>query len=462
MNPTGKGGYSMRKAERLLILAALLPALCSPVQAAKTVRIAAYNIQFLSTDVVNQGDRLPKLKQVIQLLDADVIGLEEVKDRAALELVFPPQDWQLVIDDDSSDLQDLALAVRKPFTVLGVKPTLDADDQNFLFPGAANDSFFPNRRDVLAVEVQVPNESATFYMMVVHQKSRVGGRATTDFRREGGASALVQKLKADFDDKDFFLLGDFNDDPDDRSLNILEQGDPNALGGPNDNTAVFLINLMQPLVAQDRVSEGLGANDIDPVTNKINTIDPQSRKRDNDARGTNQNTGAILFDQILMPGWMQDRYVQGSAKVFDDGVALRGTKDDRASDHLPVYAECVFGSDGPGGGGGGSGDTDIRIASLLPNPNGDDKSHEEVTLRSVGAADLNLTSWKLRDRQSHEFALSGTIAGGATLTIVLKNTALALNNGGDDVSLFDPQGALRHLVTYTAIQAKPGKVVVFP
>ena len=125
------------------------------------VRVATYNIKFLSTNVQQEGDRLAKLREVIDLLDADVIGLQEIADRAALALVFPPQEWHLVIDDDSADAQDVALAVRKPFSVLGLPPDLDADDPHFLFSSASND-LFPNRRDVLAVEVQVPNDPATF------------------------------------------------------------------------------------------------------------------------------------------------------------------------------------------------------------------------------------------------------------------------------------------------------------
>jgi hypothetical protein len=39
------------------------------------IRVATYNIQFLSTDVVNQGDRLSKLRAVMAILDAYVIGL---------------------------------------------------------------------------------------------------------------------------------------------------------------------------------------------------------------------------------------------------------------------------------------------------------------------------------------------------------------------------------------------------
>jgi hypothetical protein len=103
------------------------------------VRVATYNIQFLSIDVVNQGDRLSKLPEVIALLDAHVIGLQEVADRSATELLSPLTDWHLVIDDDCTDLQDLALAVRKPLRSVGLAPDLDADDEHFLAFGMTGD-----------------------------------------------------------------------------------------------------------------------------------------------------------------------------------------------------------------------------------------------------------------------------------------------------------------------------------
>ena len=38
---------------------------------------------------------------------------------------------------------------------------------------------------------------------------------------------------------------------------------------------------------------------------------------------------------------------------------------------------------------------------------------------------------------------------------------MPLNNSGDDVSWVDPQGQVRHHVTYTAAQADSGTVVTF-
>src|SRR5262245_36515695 len=107
----------MRALRSIVFTLALLVFTIAPAAAQQAVRVASYNIKFLSTGVSSKGDRLTKLKQVIALLDADVIGLQEIDDRAALELLFPPADWDIYIDDDSNDDQDVAVVVRHPFTI---------------------------------------------------------------------------------------------------------------------------------------------------------------------------------------------------------------------------------------------------------------------------------------------------------------------------------------------------------
>ena len=102
------------------------------------------------------------------------------------------------------------------------------------------------------------------------------GLATTDVRREGAAHAKLRVCERDF-----------NDNPDDRSLNILETGDPNALGGPEEIDGPFLTNLTEPLMAASPVSQGKSAMDI--VGDQIDTLDPMRFQRNNVARGTNQH-----------------------------------------------------------------------------------------------------------------------------------------------------------------------------
>jgi Lamin Tail Domain len=266
---------------------------------------------------------------------------------------------------------------------------------------------------------------------------------------------MIQVFERDFDEQDFILLGDFNDNPDDRSLNILKTGDPNAPGGPEEIDGPFLANLTELLMAAGHVSHGKSAMDI--VGDQINTLDPMSRQRNNVARGTDQHTGMILFDQILIPVRMRDRYVDGSAKVFNHAGALRGSEPTRASDHLPVFADFFFGSAEPPP----PPVVAVRIRSLLPNPDGPDEGREQVTIGNVTAEEVNLAGWLLRDRAGNRFALEGMIPAREQLTVTMRAFSMPLNNSGDDVSLIDPQGQVRHHVSYTAAQAGSGTVVTF-
>jgi hypothetical protein len=144
-----------------------------------------------------------------------------------------------------------------------------------------------------------------------------------------------------------------------------------------------------------------------------------------------------------------------SLRIFDAGVAIEGTggqNGDQASDHLPVYADFVFGE--MGGGDNGGGETPIlgvRIASLLANPEGEDQGKESITLTNQGTTTIDLSGWKLRDRAGGEASVSGQLAAGASKTVVLPRS-LALNNNGDEVALIGSDGIERHRVSYTRNQ----------
>lgn len=428
-------------------------AVASTVAAQQPVRVATYNIKFFKSSV--SAPRLANLKEVVAALDADIIGLQEIDDRAALERLFDTADWDLVIDDQSGDDQDVAVAIRHPFKALGLSAGLDANDEHFLFPGSANDQAFPNRRDLLCVEVSVPGESQSLFFMVHHAKSRLGGRGVTDPRREAAARAMIARLEQDFDGRRYVLVGDCNDNPDDRSMNILEAGQPDAAGGAEQIEGPFLLNLCEELVAQDRVSWGLKSNDI--ANGLINTVEPGSRQRNNAERGGPGSVSPILFDQILIPVTMKAMYVPGSAKVFDHPAALLGGAN-APSDHVPVFADLVLGEDDdspdPDGLSG------LVIVELFPDPQGDDRGREEVVLLNAGSSGVALDGWRLRDRAGNVFALSGTLAANVRVTIVLPAHTLPLNNGGDDVALVDPDGTIVHQVTYGSVD--PGERVTFP
>src|SRR5215213_10385667 len=102
----------------------------------QTIRVATYNIEwFGAPGHPSAPERIPRLQAVIAALNADVIGMEEIADRASLRQIFPEADWQIMIDDQSNDSQNLALAVRLPFHIVGHSSgsnDIDATDADFL------------------------------------------------------------------------------------------------------------------------------------------------------------------------------------------------------------------------------------------------------------------------------------------------------------------------------------------
>jgi exonuclease III len=441
---------------RFWLCAAVASWFCAPAHAQQQVRIASYNIKFFDTQV--SPARLDNLRNVISELDADIIGLQEIDDRAALAALFNPNEWDIVIDDDSGNNQDVAVVVRRPLRALDLPADLDADDKDFLFSGTANNNPFPNRRDLLCVKISIPGETEPLFVMVHHAKARVGGRTTTDPRREDASRAIVSLLEQEFDGKRYVIVGDCNDNPDDKSMNILETGSGSAAGGPEEIEGPFLINVCDALAAQDRVSWGLKGNDV--VNGVLNTIEPGSRLKNNNERGTSGSVSPILFDQILFPVSMKPLYVSGSAKVFEGPSAVIGGSN-AASDHVPVFADFVFGGAQPTDPDDPVvASTGLTIVELLPNPQGEDRGNEEVILANAGTATANLQGWRLRDRAGNTFLLSGTIAAGVRATILLPAGSLPLNNDGDDVDLIDPQGTSVNHRSYGPVAS--GQRVTFP
>jgi hypothetical protein len=163
--------------------------LLSPADAGE-VTVVYYNIKFLDADkLATQGNRKQRLKEVIAQTKGDVFGLSEIKDRKALEAIFPPAEWGILIDDDSGDDQDNAIVFNKSkLEMVGAPADMDADDEHFLFPAATDNKPFPNRRDVLFATLRDKASGKTFVVMVAHLKSRFSeGRNATQWRRVAAA-----------------------------------------------------------------------------------------------------------------------------------------------------------------------------------------------------------------------------------------------------------------------------------
>ncbi len=113
-----------------------------------------------------------------------------------------------------------------------------------------------------------------------------------------------------------------------------------------------------------------------------------------------------------------------------------------------VHTDLWGNGDGPEGDSGGQ----VLIASLLPNPVGNENQNEAVTVRNTGTGTVSLNGWRLRDRANRTWALFGTLDAGDEQTFTRDGQPMALNNNGDTVDLIDEGGTVVGSVTYQAAQ----------
>lgn len=111
------------------------------------------------------------------------------------------------------------------------------------------------------------------------------------------------------------------------------------------------------------------------------------------------------------------------------------------SDHYPVVAIL----DVPGQ----NSNRPLRISSLLPNPEGDEKQNESVTLLKLAPGNVDLTGWKLRDQVGKEWNLTGALST-EKQTIKRNGQPMWLNNRGDTIELISPAGQIIDSVSYEA------------
>lgn len=83
--------------------------------------------------------------------------------------------------------------------------------------------------------------------------------------------------------------------------------------------------------------------------------------------------------------------------------------------------------------------TQVVIESLLPNPHGNDRKLEEVTLKNTSDSVVSLAGWTLMDRNGGTWNLSvlDSLAPGESKTVMRDNQKMSLNNAGDEITLLD-------------------------
>jgi hypothetical protein len=157
---------------------------------------------------------------------------------------------------------------------------------------------------------------------------------------------------------------------------------------------------------------------------------------------------ALFLLDRLEPGNLHD-VVQGSGATIQ----------------MSVWPEDFVIEPDPAAPGGGTSPTlpqtaDVLIVAALPGPTGTDTGRETVTLINTTATDLDLAGWRLLDGSGGSHDLTGVMAAGAGLSVIL-DSQVALGNRGDTLVLVRPSGDTVDRVAYTARQVRPGRTICF-
>jgi len=96
----------------------------------------------------------------------------------------------------------------------------------------------------------------------------------------------------------------------------------------------------------------------------------------------------------------------------------------------------------------------LVIASLVPDPVGDDRQLEEVTLQNKGTSAISMANWYLQNKAGKVWTLvsMGTINPNQSATIRRNGMPMSLGNSGDEIFLYDPNHQLIDHFLYTSSQ----------
>lgn len=236
-------------------------------------------------------EQLERLAKTIHTVNADVLALQEVENRAYLErfveVFLADMGYQHVVLFEGNDSRgiDVALLSRVPVGVT-------RSNRHRAFAGADGKPMI-FERDLLQVEL-VPEGAPRFEMWVVHLKSNYEGREYAEPIRKAEAAEVRRQLDARLaaDPKARVVLcGDFNDTPDSATLSTVVGSGAGAM-------RTFYADLS----ADNRVTY-------------------------------NQPPHLTMIDFLLATPAMAESFVPGSYRV------LPGTIESSGSDHNPVFAK---------------------------------------------------------------------------------------------------------------------------
>ena len=177
--------------------------------------------------------KIKHCSEVLFDLDADILGLCEIENSKVLNdlnIAYKERDYSIIHYDspDNRGIDNALLYDKNRFSIISTKAIV-----NRLKNGS-------NTRDILYVAGEYQNR--LLHIFVNHWPSNYGGREKAIPKRTSTAELIIKEVellkKAD-QFAEIILLGDFNENPDEQNIKLLEKSG--------------LTSLMKPMVGQPKI-----------------------------------------------------------------------------------------------------------------------------------------------------------------------------------------------------------------
>ena len=362
------------------------------------------------------SEHMEDIAHVIRQIDADIVNLIEVEGFQALKKLnddflngmgYKPY---LVKGKDTYTGQDVGLLTRiDPETQL-IERTDNRVSINGSETGVSKNYFakFDVNGDKIAI-------------VSLHLISRPSDQNRRD-KREAQAT-VIKDLSLNLSNQGYSLIvmGDFND----------YDGD-NCCSDHADNIPISTV--LRIIKTQNQ------STNTDDLTNVSQFIDKDERYTSHWDRNRNNQVDGIheysSIDHILISKDLES--------LVDSAFIYKGYSPLIVSDHFPVVVSLNMGLPS-------NEQNSVRIISLLPNPSGDEKQNEEITLLNSSNSSVTLTNWKVKDLASNTWNINVTIPPNSSKTIKRNGQRMALNNAGDTIWLINDGDIEVQEITYLRV-----------
>ena len=177
--------------------------------------------------------KLKHCSEVLSDLNVDVLGLCEVENLVVLNdlnIAYPGRDYRIIHYEspDNRGIDNALLYDPDRFSIISSKPIL-----NKLKNGG-------NTRDILYVEGDY--QGRRLHLFVNHWPSNYGGREKSIPKRKSTAELIIKEIEMLQKSDEFaeiILLGDFNENPDEQNIKLLEK--------------IGLTSLMKPMIGKSNI-----------------------------------------------------------------------------------------------------------------------------------------------------------------------------------------------------------------